>query len=191
MIFESIKLGAYLQAISFFPWVLPLLRLVVPKHLVKKREEHLKLTKEKLLKRMDHGAERPDFLEGLLRKKDELGMDVDKLRTTASLLIVAGSETTATLLSGVLYLLTTHPETLSRLTKEVRSAFKNEEDIDFVSVSQLQYMLACLDEGLRMYPPAPLGLPRDVPKGGANIAGHWVPEKVSLCASAQVMGSIR
>lgn len=179
MIFQSIKVGTWLQVMNFYPWAKPLLLLVVPKDLVAKRKEHLKLTKEKLLKRMDLGAERPDFLEGLLRKKDDLGMDVEKLRMTSSLIIVAGSETTATLLAGVSYLLATHPETLAKLTEEVRSSFKNEEDINFVSVSQLQYMMACLDEGLRIYPPAPLGLPRDVPKGGAKIAGHWVPEKVS------------
>lgn len=179
MIFQSIKLGAFLQVVNTFPLIKPLLLLVVPKELVAKRKEHLKLTKEKLLKRMDLGAERPDFLEGLLKNKTELGMDTEKLRMTASLLIVAGSETTATLLSGVSYLLTQHPETQAKLTYEVRTSFKSEQDIDFVSVSQLQYMMACLDEGLRIYPPAPLGLPREVPKGGANIAGQWVAEKVS------------
>lgn len=180
--FQSIKLGAFLQVVNAFPLFKPLLLLVVPKELIVNRKKHLNLTKEKLLKRMDLGAERPDFLEGLLKKKSELGLDTEKLRMTASLLIVAGSETTATLLSGVSYLLTQHPETLAKLTHEVRTSFKSEQDIDFVSVSQLQYMMACLDEGLRMYPPAPLGLPREVPKGGANIAGQWVPEKVSCCA---------
>jgi hypothetical protein len=35
----------------------------------------LKLTKEKLLRRMDLGSERNDLIEGLLRKKDELNLD--------------------------------------------------------------------------------------------------------------------
>lgn len=35
----------------------------------------LKLTKEKLLKRMDLGSERNDLIEGLLKKKDELNLD--------------------------------------------------------------------------------------------------------------------
>ena len=38
----------------------------------------LKLTKEKLLKRMDLGSERNDLIEGLLRKKDDLNLDVSK-----------------------------------------------------------------------------------------------------------------
>lgn len=107
----------------------------------------------------------------------------------ASLLIIAGSETTATLLSGVTYLLTTKPEALRRLTEEVRSTFQTEEEIDFTSVSSLQYMLACLDEALRIYPPAPLGLPRQTPKGGATIAGHFVPEDVSITQHQQDLRS--
>lgn len=110
-----------------------------------------------------------------------------KLRINASLLIIAGSETTATLLSGVTYLLTTNPEALRKLTEEVRSAFQTEEEIDFTSVSSLQYMLACLDEALRIYPPAPLGLPRQTPKGGATIAGHYVPEDVSISQLSQTL----
>ena len=107
---------------------------------------------------------------------------IGRLQMNTSLLIIAGSETTATLLSGVTYLLTTNPEALRRLTEEVRSTFQTEKEIDFTSVSSLQYMLACLDEALRMYPPAPLGLPRQTPKGGATIAGHYVPEDVSTAS---------
>ncbi|KAG6353910.1 hypothetical protein INS49_005167 [Diaporthe citri] len=160
-----------LQSGEYHPWIAMIFQSIKLGTLF-----HLKLTNEKLLKRMDLGSERNDLIEGLLRKKDELNLDLGKLRMNASLLIIAGSETTATLLSGATYLLTTNPEALRRLTEEVRATFQTEEEIDFTSVSNLQYMLACLDEALRMYPPAPLGLPRQTPKGGATIAGHHVPE---------------
>lgn len=97
----------------------------------------------------------------------------------ASLLILAGSETTATLLSGAIYLLGSHRDVLEKLTQEVRTAFTSEDQITLTSVNNLSYMLACLNESLRQYPPAALGLPRIVPKGGSKIAGHWVPEDVS------------
>jgi hypothetical protein len=79
----------------------------------------------------------------------------------------------------VTYLLLTNPETLHKLTAEVRSTFKNEDEITLVSVNQLTYMLACLDEALRMYPPIAVGLPRTVPTGGVNVLGQWVAENVS------------
>ncbi len=68
---------------------------------------------------------------------------------------------------------------MKKLTTEIRGAFRSEVEIDFASVSTLTYLLACLDEALRMYPPVPIGLPRVVPKGGATIAGNYVPENVS------------
>jgi cytochrome P450 len=60
----------------------------------------------------------------------------------------------------------------------VRSTFSSEKEINFVSVNQLSYMLACLNEALRMYPPVANGLPRVVSKGGAQILGQYIPERV-------------
>lgn len=165
---------------NYFPWVRRALLLLVPKHLKASREDHLELTRQKLQKRIDLGAERPDFMEGFLGNKDKIGMSQQQLQLTSSLLILAGSETTATLLSGVSYLLTTNKPVLARLCEEVRGAFKSEDEINFVSVGSLEYMLACLNEGLRMYPPAPVALPRLVPEGGAVISGYRVPAGVSI-----------
>ncbi|KAI0443926.1 cytochrome P450 [Xylaria telfairii] len=134
---------------------------------------------EKVGQRME-GGERPDFLEGLLRKKEALKLTQDTLTSNAALLIIAGSETTATLLSGATYLLTSHPEVLKKLEQEVRSAFKSDEEITLTSVSNLTYMLACLNESLRRYPPVAGSLPRVVPKGGTMIDGKFVPEGTIL-----------
>lgn len=101
------------------------------------------------------------------------------------MLIVAGSETTATLLCGVTYLLLHNPEAMRKVTEEVRAAFASEKDITLTSVGKLTYMLACLNEALRQYPPVAIGMPRVVPegRGAVTIAGQAVPEKVSpqLC----------
>jgi cytochrome P450 len=103
-------------------------------------------------------------------------LDMGKLQMNAGLIIVAGSETTATLLSGVVFLVTTHPDVMEKLTHEVRSSFSDDSDITLLSVGNLHYMLACLNEALRHYPPVGIGLPRQSPKGGAMVAGHFIPE---------------
>lgn len=41
-------------------------------------------------------------------------------------------------------------------------------------------VLACLKETLRHYPPVAGNMPRTVPKGGAHIAGTFVPEGTSV-----------
>ena len=107
-------------------------------------------------------------------------MSLEELESNGNILIIGGSETTATLLSGVTSLLLSNPRVLRKLENEVRSSFTSESEIDIVSVNKLTYMLACLDEALRMYPPTPLGLPRVVPAGGELVNGRYVPEKASF-----------
>lgn len=93
-------------------------------------------------------------------------------------LIVAGSETTATLLAGATYELTTHPAVMERVTREVRETFSSTSEINFISASQLKYMLSVLNETFRYYPPVLSGMVRKVPRGGQVIAGHFIPEGV-------------
>ena len=87
------------------------------------------------------------------------------------------------IISGAMFLLTTNPDKLEKVTKEVRTSFANDDEITLTSVAKLSYMLACLNECLREYPPVPTGLPRQVPKGGCFILGKFVPESVSHEAS--------
>ncbi|KAI9155119.1 Cytochrome P450 monooxygenase 1 [Paramyrothecium foliicola] len=138
-------------------------------------KENRKLMLAKLKQRMELGAARPDLIEGLLKKQGEWQLPIDKIRVNASRLIIAGSETTATLLSGALFLLTSNTNVLAKLTDEVRTAFNANEEITLNSVSNLPYMLACLNETLRLYPPVPIGLPRVSPAGGSMVLGQHVP----------------
>lgn len=105
-----------------------------------------------------------------------------ELIANSDLLMVAGSETTATLLSGVTYWLLRTPHALKRATEEVRNAFDSEDSITFNGVrAKLPYMSACLEEALRLFPPVPLSLSRTVPKGPpVQIAGLTIPEKVKF-----------
>lgn len=137
----------------------------------KSRQMHFELTKSKTQKRIALGTGRDDFLDTLI----EGGMGLDGLKRNATLLINAGSETTATLLTGTVYLLATHEHVLRRLVDEVRSRYQSRDEITLTSVNGLSYMLAVLDEALRCYPPDGVSSPRLVPPRGHEIAGWSVP----------------
>ncbi|KAE9568889.1 hypothetical protein CGMCC3_g14941 [Colletotrichum fructicola] len=92
------------------------------------------------------------------------------------LLMLGGSETSATALSAVTFFVTSHTKVMERLTNEILSAFSREEDIDVHSVQKLPYLLAVLDETLRLNPPLPHSSPRVVRKGGDEFCGYYVPE---------------
>ncbi|GAP90980.1 putative isotrichodermin C-15 hydroxylase [Rosellinia necatrix] len=135
-----------------------------------------KLTDEMLQKRLNLQKNHEDLFEGLVKRREEWDLSFQKLSSNAFILVLAGSETTATTLSGATYLLLTHPDILEKLKHEVRSAFQDSSQININTVNNLKYMLAILNESLRLYPPVTSGLVRSVPKGGAEIAGNFVTE---------------
>lgn len=154
--------------------------------------------KDKLARRLAMGPDeaRKDFLSYILRHNeaatkiegDGVAMTQGEIFTNSSLLIIAGSETTATLLSGVTWhlLRERNRRVYTKLCEEVRGAFRRVEDITMKSVSELKYLTAVLEEGMRIYPPAPAAFPRVVPKGGEVIDGKFVPGGVSPAALLSV-----
>ena len=108
-------------------------------------------------------------------------MSYEEIISNSRVLLTAGSETTATLLSGATYFLLQNPTILQRVQSEVRAVFKNEEDITLRSVttpSLLPYLEAVLQESLRCYPSVPATLPRITGSEGALIDGKFVPRNV-------------
>ncbi|KAI0199510.1 cytochrome p450 monooxygenase [Astrocystis sublimbata] len=142
------------------------------------RTEHEKRVQEKLNRRIAMGTKRKDFLAPLIENKHD--WDRGTIRSNAAVLTIAGSETTATTLCGVTFLLLNSPECFKKLTEEVRTSFDSEEEITMTSVGKLTYMIACLNESLRRYPPVPTGMPRVVPQGGATIIDQFVPEGMTV-----------
>jgi cytochrome P450 len=136
-----------------------------------------KRNRDALMKRLAMGEERDhDFTAGLIKEqRNGTTFTLPEIQMTSNTLIIAGSETTATLLTAVTYLLLTHPDAMAKATAEIRSSFASDEEITVVSVNKLKYTIACLSEALRRYPPVPIGLPREVPEGGDVIDGVPVP----------------
>lgn len=102
-------------------------------------------------------------------------MTFEELASNAQVLILAGSETTATVLTATTYFLASNPETLKKVVNEVRSGFDSENEIDMHSVNKLTYMLACLNEGMRIFPPVINGTMRQIRPEGDDIIGHYIP----------------
>jgi cytochrome P450 len=145
-----------------------------------KRVGAMNYTKTKIENRLQQGNERPDFMSYVLRHNDEKGMSREEIQATFNLFMIAGSETTATLLSGCVFLLQKNPHVREKLEAEIRDKFLDENEITMLSVSHLKYLDAVIEESLRCYPPVPIALNRMTPPEGATICGHWVPGNVRL-----------
>ncbi|KAF6812515.1 trichothecene c-15 hydroxylase, partial [Colletotrichum plurivorum] len=183
LIFQSMKNLAFIASSRRLSWLGPLLLLtMVPKGLVDKLAQNRELSRAKVRKRLELGTARPDFVDAMVRKSESAGnaMTFEELASNAFVLIVAGSETTATLLTAATYFLARNPDSLAKLAEEVRSAFQSEEQIDMISVQNLPYLLAVLDESMRLFPPVPAGSPRMAGEGGDTILGRHIPEGTTM-----------
>jgi cytochrome P450 len=180
ILFDSIRYAAYSNVARRVPGWKFIVPIITPKKLIAQREAHLALTTQKVQSRVEQSNERPDFFGNILKHNGtEKGFSFPELITNGSTLIIAGSETTATLLSGVTYLILRNPLVLAKLQNEIRSTFTKEEEITLESCNKLEYCLAVLTETLRMYPPVAVGLPRIIDAQGDMVAGNWVPGGVS------------
>jgi cytochrome P450 len=168
-------------------WIL--IPLVVPTRLKEFRKKNSDFCESQIQKRLQYGSDRGDFFDKVLkhgvvdeenRGNGELGMTVKEMESNASALVLGGSETTATLLSGTAFLLLRHPEIMVKTVREVRSAFSTEQDITIDSVNNLTYMIAVLTESMRVYPPVPTFSPRRVPQPGDSVGGKQLPAGTSI-----------
>lgn len=185
-LFDSVKALAVVGVLTQYPFLQAMARKLIPKSLSQKEADHFNFGAQKADQRLERGAERPDFMSAIMKngfsekegryQENEKIMSRSEIHSTAFLLIIAGSETTATLLSGCIYYLCKTQPVMERLVNEIRTAFKSDEEITFNEAEKLQYLNAVIEESLRIYPPIPVGLPRIIPAGGASVAGHYVPE---------------
>ncbi|KAJ5693370.1 Cytochrome monooxygenase lcsI [Penicillium macrosclerotiorum] len=179
-VFVSVKVTVLRRPLAVYPFLAPVVNAMMPARLLKLREDHFALSAEKVHRRLEMDSERPDFMTHVLRFTGDRAMTTREMEANASLLILAGSETTASLLSGMTYYMLSTPDVYQKLVDEIRHSFQSYEEIDFLAVGQLAYLNAALEESLRIYPPVPATIPRIVPKGGAMIDGKFVPEGTSV-----------
>jgi len=177
LIFDSVKTGAFVRCSKYWPFVSTLAARLIPKDLQRRRADQRSMAKAKGDARKKLGTERLDLISGLLKPKS--GVDDQEYQSTVETLIIAGSETTATLMSGVTFYLMTNPDKMKKVVTEVRDAFSSADEISFVSVNKLSYLLACLNEALRIYPPVADAFPRNTGPNHEVICGQAVPPNVS------------
>jgi cytochrome P450 len=147
------------------------------------RVDFINLVHDRIARKLEKGSDaRPDFVGYIIKNQEvqEKALTRDEMDSNAILFLAAGSETTATTLSGDTYLLLSNPQKYAALVSEIRNKFSSASEITIEEVNTLDYMTACLKEGLRYYPPIPTGFPRVVPASGDHISSHFVPKGTSV-----------
>ena len=156
LIFTSLKAATQFATLRFYPPFDSLLQAMIPASVKKMADDHWQLAVDKLDRRLKLEKDRPDLISPIQKRNREApqdGLDLGEIQATASLIIVAGSETTVTTISGITNYLTRNPDKLSKLTKEVREKFPTEDSITLTALKSLPYLQAVINEGLRLCNP--------------------------------------
>jgi cytochrome P450 len=91
----------------------------------------------------------------------------------------AAVDTTATVMTYIMYELSCHPEWQDKLRSELLAAKLDDKGYEVSELYKLPILNAVIDETLRLHPPAIAGMPRITPPEGATIDGLSLPGNVS------------
>jgi cytochrome P450 len=164
-----------MRAVDYYPLFKRLFLMMIPSGTVKGFQRHLEFIKRKALHRFNLKSDRLDLMTKMAAS--DSGLTAEEFIASGDTILLGGSETTATLLSGLTYFLLMNPRTLKKLSSEIRTKYTSDEEIDFASVNTLEYMLACIDEASRLYPPVPGAMLRRT-REGVKIDGKYVTPNV-------------
>jgi cytochrome P450 len=120
-VFKNIRAFNVVRSFATYPGAKLIIGLLSSSDLHEARKIHKEYSRTTVQNRLARGVleERRDFISYTLKHKDEAGigqaMSTGEIIRTASTLIMAGSETTATVLSGLTYFLAMNPDALSKV----------------------------------------------------------------------------
>lgn len=180
-IFSNLTNMMYAQMITTMGYLGSFIQALVPRRIMAQAVAHAQSTRDKVDRRLARKDVRPDLISGIWHKIGAPGgISHEELYADSQIMIMAGSETSATLLAVTVYYLLRCPDKLAALAGEVRGAFASEGELVFSAVSRLPYLNAVMEEALRIHPPLPAGINRVVPEGGAIIDDQFVAEGTVL-----------
>ena len=176
---SQFKVAIILGMLKYYPPLDSILNAITPQSALAELMQMWKTTEEKVAERLSMKEERPDIISHIIRANEspsKIHMSRAEIEINAMMVVVAGSESITTVLTGIINYLLRDLTKLEKLTHEIRVRFSTEEEIVGNSTNGLPYLNAVLSEGLRLCPTIPDGMRRIVPEGGATVAGCQLPK---------------
>ncbi|GAP88827.1 putative cytochrome P450 [Rosellinia necatrix] len=172
-----------LGCLGTLPWVVQTMTALVPARL-NPFMTLVRYSDECIEERKQRKPEEPDIMTPILAagpfypdpKADALLLVGD-----ARLIIIAGSDTSASALIHSFYELGRDANVVRKIREELEQhGIRNDDTFSITQLQYLEYLNAFINETLRMHPTNPGGLFRLTPPGGVKIGGHYLPGGVKV-----------
>ncbi|KAF2463266.1 cytochrome protein [Lindgomyces ingoldianus] len=123
---------------------------------------------------------KPTLFTKLYRAGDE-GLSPMEIKAEAQAYLIAGTDTTANTLTFLIWSVCRQKDIQKKLVEELAGL---PEDFGEQELRSLPYLDQVIQETLRLYSAAPSGLPREVPPGGVDLEGYYMPEGMTATTQA-------
>ncbi|KAJ7306251.1 benzoate para-hydroxylase [Mycena albidolilacea] len=179
-------ISAVLGISPWFPW---LARILPDPFYSSGRESATGLAdfaRRNVWKRLNSGAHREDILGKLIAAR-ESEVDTEMIKELVAetvTLLSAGSDTTASSLTALIYFVKTHPQIHRKLTAELKQVIDQEDIPTHTQVKKLEYLRVVINEGLRHYATMATGFPELCLRGGGTFFGQNLPAGTEISVPA-------
>jgi cytochrome P450 len=130
---------------------------------------------------------RHDLLQSFLKARDvKDGIDMEDLKAETLLVLLAGSDTTATEFQAIMIDVLSNPQVYSKLITEIDAAPLSEIPTYDEALAHCPYYIACVKEAMRLCPAAPNMFPRVVAHGGLQLYGKFAPEGTEITCNPYI-----
>ncbi|KAI1156957.1 cytochrome P450 [Nemania diffusa] len=117
------------------------------------------------------------------------GRDRTLLEGDSQLIVVAGSDTTATTLTTIFRYLAQYPQHVALLRDEIDNLPRDElGDYVHTDLAVLKHLNGVINESLRLFPPVPTILPRLTPAEGLDVGGTFIPGNTTVFCPQFIVG---
>ncbi|KAI0149376.1 cytochrome P450 [Pestalotiopsis sp. NC0098] len=190
---NSLAHNAYVAIMGFYGWVhtvlignplVTWLGVLPLGHIIDSSARHIKEREHNEDARFDLMSH---WLKALRENPDR--MTVYDVHSAVYNNLAAGADTVAGGLQSFVYHTIRHPDAWRRCREEIAAAGLDGSGhvISFSDAQKLPYLQACITEALRIFSPAPMGLPRVVGPEGLTIGGQTFPRGTTVSVSAHVI----
>jgi cytochrome P450 len=133
------------------------------------------------LRQEDPASVRQTLFTKVFDAGEDGNLSFEEIVANAQAYVIAGTDTTSTTLTYLVWCVCSRPALRDALVQELSSVSSDLHDSDLKALPLLNNII---NETLRLYTPTSSALPREVPTGGATLAGHWIPEGTTVACQA-------
>ncbi|TAQ90512.1 hypothetical protein B7494_g1212 [Chlorociboria aeruginascens] len=135
-----------------------------------------------LARRQKLGSSRKDIVRHFLNEDSDTGLRFTQkeLNSNANLIILGGTDTTASTVAQAFRMLAKQPRVLKKLQKEVDEVCDRGDELTVETTQNLPYVNAVMNEALRLFSPTPGGAMAATPPQGLDLNGTFIPGNIQI-----------